>query len=595
MNNVVIKKTIAVILFCLGSPSVISAQNSANDSGQNDHVRFGKESVYLHYNASLLLVGEYLYYNAYVLNAENNNPTEISKIAYVVLLNEDGSTIFKHKVRLNKGIGNGDFFIPVAVPSGNYKLVGYTQWMTNWDENHFFASDITIINPYTNDQKALRHSNENDAPNANEAGYSSSDLKVATTTTDSNFQILLEKGTFSKREKVMVQLSGTGEVFHGNYSVSVRKRASVDPPLRVNANNFMTKEPRPAAKLSDGTALILPELRGELLTGSITSKNENVSVSNQKIAFSIPGPEYELKILTTDKNGVFNFSLDKEYLGEQGVFQVLGENASDFSIQMEDRFSIDAKQFDFGKFRLDSEMKDMIVERSIYNQIENAYFKAKPDTLKIAAERLAFYGNPEITYDLDDYTRFKTVKETLVEVIDNVWMTTDKNGKSMLHVRDLYTSDLQTAYKTLVLVDGLLLQDIDPLLNLDSRKIKTIRLLRNKYVFGSFIFQGIVDIETFDNDFYDFRKPSHAKEVELFKPLPQKNYFKQEYGLADSSLENIPDYRMQLLWMPSLRLNSTNSFFDFFTSDVTGDFEISIEGFSKDGRPTSLRKIFTVD
>src|SRR5690606_37366922 len=88
-----------------------------------------QETVFVHFNASFLFAGEYLYYKVYCMDKSTRNLSGISKIAYVELLGEGGTRVFAQKIRLEKGEGEGDFFIPVTVPSGNYKLVAYTQWM----------------------------------------------------------------------------------------------------------------------------------------------------------------------------------------------------------------------------------------------------------------------------------------------------------------------------------------------------------------------------------------------------------------------------------------------------------------------------------
>ena len=44
-------------------------------------------------------------------------------------------------------MGQGDFFLPADVVSGNYKIIAYTQWMKNGIDQHYFQSNIVIINP----------------------------------------------------------------------------------------------------------------------------------------------------------------------------------------------------------------------------------------------------------------------------------------------------------------------------------------------------------------------------------------------------------------------------------------------------------------
>ena len=60
-------------------------------------------------------------------------------------------------------------------------------------------------------------------------------------------------------------------------------------------------------------------------------------------------------------------------------------------------------------------------------------------------------------------------------------------------------------------------------------------------------------------------------------------------------MSHIPDYRYQLLWKPDLNLNEGEMSIEFFTSDITGDFEISLEGYTNNGIPVSLRKFITVE
>ena len=77
-----------------------------------------QETVFVHMNASFFFAGEYLYYKVYCLDKNTKNLSAISKIAYVELVGEDRTKVFAQKIRLENGEGEGDFFIPVSIPSG---------------------------------------------------------------------------------------------------------------------------------------------------------------------------------------------------------------------------------------------------------------------------------------------------------------------------------------------------------------------------------------------------------------------------------------------------------------------------------------------
>jgi hypothetical protein len=59
--------------------------------------------------------------------------------------------------------------------------------------------------------------------------------------------------------------------------------------------------------------------------------------------------------------------------------------------------------------------------------------------------------------------------------------------------------------------------------------------------------------------------------------------------------ERIPDFRNQLLWNSDVAVNNTDTAITFFTSDVPGTYEISMEGFTEKGVPVSLKDTFKVE
>ncbi len=70
-----------------------------------------QENVFLHFNTSLLVSGESIYYKIYCLNGKTEKLSTLSKMAYVELIDSDYKSIFKHKIKLEDGVGFGDFFI----------------------------------------------------------------------------------------------------------------------------------------------------------------------------------------------------------------------------------------------------------------------------------------------------------------------------------------------------------------------------------------------------------------------------------------------------------------------------------------------------
>ncbi len=107
-----------------------------------------QEKLFVHTDKSTYLTGEVLWFKIYNVDAGNNKPLNISKVAYVEVLNNNQTPVIQAKVALKgNGSGNGSVYIPVSINSGNYRLRAYTNWMKNFNADNYFEKDITIINP----------------------------------------------------------------------------------------------------------------------------------------------------------------------------------------------------------------------------------------------------------------------------------------------------------------------------------------------------------------------------------------------------------------------------------------------------------------
>jgi hypothetical protein len=238
----------------------------------------------------------------------------------------------------------------------------------------------------------------------------------------------------------------------------------------------------------------------------------------------------------------------------------------------------------------------MIVERSILNQIDNAYFSIKPDTIKPLMPRKPFtYYEKTTSYNLDDFTRFSTMKDVFTELIKHVWTGTDRHGKTVLKVRN-YEYNEETDFLPLVFIDGVFVQDHEQLLTYNARKVEKIIVLRDRYEFGTQNYQGVILVETIQGDYQNILSGDYLVSSALFKPQQRKSYYQQKYDNSNSILTNrIPDFRSQLLWVPLIKLIAREMNFQFFTSDTPGDYEISLEGITVEGKLVSLRQLILVE
>ncbi|GHA40933.1 hypothetical protein GCM10007103_22860 [Salinimicrobium marinum] len=581
------RKILFLIICLLVSAGTLSAQ--AISSSETSEFRGGipQEKMFVHYNTSLLFSGEYLYYKAYTVNSETEKPSNISKTGYVELIAKDGTSVFKHKLSLKNGLGAGDFFIPTTIPSGTYKLLGYTNWMRN--SGNFFAGDIVIINPYRGDQSALTPDSTRRTDSVKAAPASFSSENPTTAAPEHAIQLSTHKMRFGTRDQVLLTLSGD---ISGRYSVSVRKKDSIPFPEKVSAKTYTRLFEK---NHSPQDSVYIPELRGNLISGKLLStSSEGINPAGKKVAFSIPGEDYIFKIATADEKGRFYLNLDEEFSTSEAIMQVLGEARKDLSIQLDPEPAVNPANTKFTGFHITPQMEEWILDRSVYNQIENAYYSVKPDTLKQQQEIEPFYQKSPTLYDLDAYTRFATIKETFVEIIMYSYLSRDKEGNRIIVVRQ---PEGATNYNlpTLLLVDGIMVQDHSRFIDYPAKRVKSIGILKDNVFLGSHIFAGVIDVKTIEGDFWRTNPDEAATTVNIKLAEPQKNYFHQTYGDSNETTARIPDFRTQLLWKPDVNFNKEETVLEFYTSDISGVFEIELQGFTEDGKPVTVKRTITVE
>jgi hypothetical protein len=104
------------------------------------------EKIYVHTDKNFYLAGEILWFKLYAVDGFFHQPLDMSKVAYVELLDLNNNPILQTKIKLEKGRGNGSFFVPVNINSGNYTFRAYSNWMKNFGAGYFFEKQVTIIN-----------------------------------------------------------------------------------------------------------------------------------------------------------------------------------------------------------------------------------------------------------------------------------------------------------------------------------------------------------------------------------------------------------------------------------------------------------------
>lgn len=108
------------------------------------------EKVYLHLDKPYYAVGDLIYFKAYTTVGGKHQPSGLSKILYVDLINEKDSVKQALRLPMTAGISWGSFALADTLQEGNYRIRAYTQYMRNFGEDYYFDQTISVGNAISN-------------------------------------------------------------------------------------------------------------------------------------------------------------------------------------------------------------------------------------------------------------------------------------------------------------------------------------------------------------------------------------------------------------------------------------------------------------
>ncbi|MDN3723666.1 hypothetical protein QRD02_04680 [Aequorivita sp. SDUM287046] len=565
---------IVFIFFGLAAMGQIPKNNLSEDV-----TVFPEEKVSLTINSNILLAGEALQYKAFILDGAAQK-SKLSKIVYVSLRNKMDSVVFSHKLKVENGSANGDFFIPSTLKTGDYRLIGYTNFSRNNTKDSYTHERIFILNSFIKQAPAAKSADTvrlNFAPNELE--------KPIEKNAESGFiKITTDKNYYNLREKVKLRLENLSGNTVDDFVLSVRKVN----PIKIPENGIKEIAPQPLE------IFYIPEIRGEIISGVVISKNDGKPVANKQVSLTIPGKDFIFKLARSNQNGRFFFSIAEAYEAEKSMVQLIDEDlkTANYIIVMDEKdFRLDSSESKY--LKLDTELKNWLQERSVQVQVENAYFNIKKDSILSHDPNPDFFDNLGTVYILDDYTRFPSVRETFVEVI-TLAAIRGSGENARFSVNNTYNPNGIAKFNDippLVLMDGLQIQNNEELIDYNPREIKSIRVINQPYRYGPKIYSGIISVLTKSGTFFT-AQPNYSTEINLSATERIKKLYFTDYG-NNASLARIPDYRVQLLWQPKLFLKNSQSI-GFYTSDVAGTYQIALEGYNNEGLYISSTAYFTV-
>ena len=143
---------LALILLCLVSNSLFGQKDSVvlklngfiKNINQFSYL-YPQEKVYLHFDNTGYYLGEIIWYKAWLVMAENNRLSPMSKVLYVDLLTPEGDVLQSQKLKVENGQAHGSFMLKDSLYSGYYEVRAYTKCMMNFGEDVVFSRVFPVF------------------------------------------------------------------------------------------------------------------------------------------------------------------------------------------------------------------------------------------------------------------------------------------------------------------------------------------------------------------------------------------------------------------------------------------------------------------
>lgn len=146
-------RTAAILLFFFSSIFFFSfsIDDEALKKLINNFQKFSSENqqekIHLHFDKPYYSIGDEIWLKSYVVDAESNKLSTLSKVLYIDLIDEQDQVKRKIILPLENGLSEANITLADSLFSpGKYLIRAYTKWMKNYDTDFFYYKEIQIGN-----------------------------------------------------------------------------------------------------------------------------------------------------------------------------------------------------------------------------------------------------------------------------------------------------------------------------------------------------------------------------------------------------------------------------------------------------------------
>jgi hypothetical protein len=338
------------------------------------------------------------------------------------------------------------------------------------------------------------------------------------------------------------------------------------------------------------------ENENHFLYGKLMNKRTGLPDPEQFLFLSIPAKNANFQYSLTDKNGDFTFRIPTDGYTRDIIIQPEKIDRNN-TIRVESPFSEVYSDITFVSDTSDQRLLENVSKLKVNYQIEKIYWSA--DTIHPSVQyapeagHKRFYGKPDYELIMDDYIKLPVMQEVFFELLPGVTLKSKKSKSEIIITDPVEFKPFENS--PTLFVDGVVVNDPEIIANMDPELVEKIDVVRERYFVGDYLFYGLVNVITRAGNFSSMTIPDYAVRLP-YKVIDSPEQFSSpEYSSISVKQNRIPDFRNTLYWNPSVQSDKNGKArIEFWASDFVSDYEIIVQGMSKDGKPWSAKKVITI-
>ena len=503
------------------------------------------ERTYVCTDRHSYVAGEDVFCSVFCFDGGSGSLSDFSSVAYVELISPEGSAV-RVKMALQDGRGAGRLRLPSTLPTGNYRLIAYTALNRNEEDMDYFRGS-RVISVYNTLSASRQESVVLDAAPAAVEGKGRP-YGTAVEGKDRPYGAAAPAGLVMEQrgDSLFLRNSGTECL---DFCLSLSISDALPDPEGPGLADFLEARSGDRATLRTDAELSIPEYEGEIVSIRVPAMYSGVTA-----VLSGPGLRNDIYSSTVDSTGLVSFYTGNIYGDRDLVFELNSRDVNDdFSLEVLSPFASPELDRDgVPELHLNGSVAEDLKRRSVAMQISRHFgIDEYMDSLQLRPD-LLFKGGAMTVYEMDDYTRFPTMRETIVEYVREVHIRR-QDGEPVLKLvsgKSFESYSSMLGGNALVLVDGVPVSEHGRVLDLNPALLRRICIYPYDVSTGSCIYSGVVNFISFRGDMAGLQFPGRVRILDFHGVT-----FPVTVGAAkEDSLS--PDYRYTRIWQPLLHLEA---------------------------------------